>query len=158
MDDSSSPCASTSACQSSSAFRRAGIGAEGLQHAQAFTEHGVGIEVEFGAERAMTFDQRRNALGDAVVGPIGAFAIACSSLVTPDSAETTTSTRAPSSAMRFEARRPMVSQRLRRDTEVPPNLSTTQGNAPAVTDVCPFAEVEELQIRNRNVRRGRPGL
>ena len=53
-------------------------------------------------------------------------AIACNSLVTPDNAETTTSTRTPSSVMRLEARRPIVSQRLRRDTEVPPNLSTTQ--------------------------------
>ena len=48
-----------------------------------------------------------------------------------DSAETTTSTRTPSSDMRFPARRPMVSQRLRRDTEVPPNLSTTQRFASA---------------------------
>src|SRR5690606_36345932 len=53
-------------------------------------------------------------------------AIACSSLVTPDSAETTTSTRAPLSSARRFASRPMVSQRWRRDTEVPPNLSTIQ--------------------------------
>src|SRR5205085_11889252 len=50
----------------------------------------------------------------------------CSALVTPDSAETTTSTRASSSATRRAAIAPMVSHRCRRDTDVPPNLSTIQ--------------------------------
>src|SRR5690606_17235950 len=40
--------------------------------------------------------------------------------------DTTTSTRAPLSSARRFASRPMVSQRWRRDTEVPPNLSTIQ--------------------------------
>src|SRR5690606_19669411 len=51
---------------------------------------------------------------------------ACSSLVAPDNAETTTSTRAPPADARACASRPMVSQRSREDTDVPPNLSTIQ--------------------------------
>src|SRR5690606_13736538 len=50
--------------------------------------------------------------------------IAASMLVTPESADTTTSTRRP--AARSRARRPMVSQRARCETEVPPNFSTIQ--------------------------------
>jgi len=51
--------------------------------------------------------------------------MACNSLVTPDMADTTTSTRAPSAAPRSTAMRPIVSQRSRLDTEVPPNFSTS---------------------------------
>src|SRR5690606_24315686 len=52
--------------------------------------------------------------------------MAVSSLVTPDSADTTTSTRPPVASARCLASLPIVSQRWRRDTEVPPNLRTIQ--------------------------------
>src|SRR5574343_195830 len=51
----------------------------------------------------------------------------CSRLVTPDRAETTTSTLPPSSAARARISLPMMSQRWRCDTEVPPNLRRIQG-------------------------------
>src|SRR5690606_32979304 len=47
-----------------------------------------------------------------------------------DNADTTTSTRRP--AARSTASRPMVSQRARCETEVPPNLRTIQRSGPVV--------------------------
>ena len=59
-----------------------------------------GIEVEFGGRTRDGVRSARRCCGRASPSPS---AIACSALVTPDSADTTTSTRAPSSAMRSDA-------------------------------------------------------
>src|SRR4249919_2355332 len=88
--------------------------------------------------------------------PGGAAAIACNSLVTPDRADTTTSTRTPSSRARSAARRPMVSQRWRRDTDVPPNFRTTQ-RSPGTAD-SRFAKraaiLSKFHAPNRAARAG----
>src|SRR5690606_41324578 len=58
-------------------------------------------------------------------------ATGCRALVTPVTAETTTRTRVPSSPARRFIRPPIVSQRSRRDTLVPPNFRTIQSGVSA---------------------------
>ena len=130
VDDSSSPWASTSACQSSA--RPAARGSV----TSACSEDRRSPSTATGSSSSSVQNARWRSTSAAMRVPMSSPAqIASSSLVTPDSAETTTSTRTPSSALRLPAMRPMVSQRLRRDTEVPPNLSTTHRVASATASV-----------------------
>ena len=94
VEDSSSPCASTSACQSRLRADAARVVAERAQRRQALAEH---LRRDRGQVRAQnsrwrSTRRRRRAASAASAWPSQ---IACSSLVTPDSADTTTSTRAP---------------------------------------------------------------
>src|SRR5690606_10110999 len=123
VDDSNSPCASSSACQSSERVAARGSATSAANAARRPPTTASGSRSSTAANSRWRTASACT-LSAASAAPS---AIAASSLVTPDSADTTTSTRASPSVARFMAVRPMVSQRWRCDTDVPPNLSTTQG-------------------------------